>query len=136
MTERKPDRQSGLLGGLQATTRAQGRGEPKIGVDEFMSVAERFGFSPATLAKIRAAAEAEDMGEGPFLANYYAKLPETKVQAMERRPRCLRNTPSPSVGTALHTSSSRRGWAPPGHCPAIGFSPRRRRWCQRRPHLL
>ncbi len=58
MADHRTERQSELQGGLKATTRAQGRGEPKIGVEEFMSVAERFGFSPATLAKIRAAVEA------------------------------------------------------------------------------
>ena len=135
MTDRKPDRQSELQGGLKATTRDQGRGEPKIGVDEFMSVAERFGFAPGTLDKIRAAVEAEDIGEGPFLANYYAKIPETKVQAMERVARQMFG-----VGHAIALSSGRRrctrplsrwGSAPAGRSSArpSAFSPRRRRWC-------
>ncbi len=127
MTERRPERQSELQGGLRATTRAQGRGEPKIGVDEFMSVAERFGFSPATLAKIRAAIEAEDLGEGPFLANYYAKLPETKVQAMERVARQMFGVNYAiglSSGTgALHSAFVAAGVGPGTEviCPAIGF---------------
>ena len=65
-------------------TRIEGKGKPKIGVAEFMSLTERFGFSRETLGKIRDAVEAEDPGAGPFLANYYSGLKESKVQAFER----------------------------------------------------
>ncbi|MGQ9731718.1 MAG: hypothetical protein ACUVX8_10655, partial [Candidatus Zipacnadales bacterium] len=84
MPKTRAEQQLALQGGMKAVTRIEGQGQPKIGVDEFMSVAERFGFSKATLERIRAAAEAEDFGQGPFLANYYSNLPETKVQAFER----------------------------------------------------
>lgn len=112
---------------MKAVTRIEGQGEPKIGVEEFMSVAERFGFSPATLAKIRAAVEEEDLGEGPFLANYYANLPETKVQALERTAREIfgsRYALGVSSGTAaLHCAFVAVGVGPGTEviCPAIGF---------------
>lgn len=73
-----------LQGGLKAVSRIEGRGEPKIGIEEFMSVAERFGLSATALAKIRAVLVEEEWGTGPFLANYYSNLEETKNQAFER----------------------------------------------------
>jgi len=73
-----------------------------------MAVAKRFGFSRRTLAAIRAAVTAEDMGEGPFLANYYSGLKETSVQAFERTARELfgvRYAIGTSSGTgALHAA--------------------------------
>jgi len=84
MSDTRAQQKLALQGGLKAVSSIEGKGEPKIGVDEFMSVAERFGFSQATLAKIRTAVNEEDPGSGPFLANYYSDLPETKVQGYER----------------------------------------------------
>jgi len=116
-----------LQGGLKAVTRIEGRGKPKIGVDEFMSVAERFGFSPATLRKIRAVVEKADMGEGPFLANYYSNLKETKVRAYERVARQtfgVKYAIGVSSGTAaLHSAFVAAGVGPGTEviCPAIGF---------------
>lgn len=116
-----------LEGGLKAVTRIEGKGNPKIGVDEFMSVAERFGFSPATLGNIREAIAEEDMDRGPFLANYYANLPETKVQAVERVAREMfgaRYAVGVSSGTAaLHAAFVAAGVGPGTEviCPAIGF---------------
>ena len=84
MSKHRLEQQLALNGGMKAVTRIAGKGQPKIGVDEFISVAERFGFSAAALAQFRAVAEAEALGDGPFLANYYSNLKETKVQAFER----------------------------------------------------
>ncbi|HEV2105721.1 MAG TPA: DegT/DnrJ/EryC1/StrS family aminotransferase [Candidatus Eisenbacteria bacterium] len=103
------------------------RRRPKIGVEEFLSVAERFGFPRATLARIRAAVSDEELGEGPFLGSHGANLPETKVQAFERR--ALRTFGSRfalgvSSGTAaLHAAFVAAGVGPGTEviCPAIGF---------------
>ena len=81
---RMSEQKLALQGGMKAVSTIEGKGKPKIGVEEFMSVAERFGFSAKTLRKIRHAVEQEDIGAGPFLANYYSGLAETKVQAFER----------------------------------------------------
>ena len=127
MTTDRAAQRLALEGGLKAVTRIQGKGEPKIGVDEFMSVAERFGFSEDTLAKIRAAAEEEELGGGPFLANYYSNLEETKVQAFERIARETFGTKYAigiSSGTAaLHAAFVAAGVGPGTEviCPAIGF---------------
>jgi 8-amino-3,8-dideoxy-alpha-D-manno-octulosonate transaminase len=116
-----------LEGGMRAVSRVEGRGRPKIGVEEFMAVAERFGFSPATLEKVRQAVSGEEMGAGPFLANYYARLPETRVQAFERAARELfgvRHAIGVSSGTAaLHAAFVAAGVGPGTEviCPAIGF---------------
>ncbi|MBN1344802.1 MAG: DegT/DnrJ/EryC1/StrS family aminotransferase [Phycisphaerae bacterium] len=116
-----------LQGGLKAVTKIEGKGKPKIGIDEFMSVAERFGFTPAALKRIRKAVAEDDLGQGPFLANYYSDLPETKVQAYERIARQIfgvKYAIGVTSGTAaLHSAFIAVG-AGPGKeviCPAIGF---------------
>ena len=127
MTTERTAQKLALEGGLKAVTRIQGKGEPKIGVDEFMSVAERFGLSETALVKIRAAVEEEELGGGPFLANYYSGLEETKVQAFERVARetfGAKYAIGISSGTAaLHASFVAAGVGPGTEviCPAIGF---------------
>ena len=87
MGNSRAEQRLALHGSQKAVTKIEGKGRPKIGVDEFMSLAERFGLSPNTLEKVRAAVEAEDWGEGPFLGNYYSGLKESKVQAFEKAAR-------------------------------------------------
>jgi dTDP-4-amino-4,6-dideoxygalactose transaminase len=116
-----------LEGSKRAVSGMTGKGEPKIGVEEFMSVAERFGFSEQTLARIREAVEAEPLDGGPFLANYYSGLSESKVQAYERTARELFGSAHAlgvSSGTgALHAAFVAAGVGPGTEviCPAIGF---------------
>ena len=127
MPDHRETEKLALQGGLKAVTRIEGKGSPKIGKEEFLSVAERFGFSAATMAKIRAAIGDEEMGEGPFLANYYANLPETKVQAFQRVARetfGVRHAIGVSSGTgALHAAFVAAGVGAGTEVivPAIGF---------------
>lgn len=127
MPDKRAAEQRALQGSLQAVTRIEGRGEPKIGIEEFMSIAERFGFGPGTLARIREAITEESIGIGPFLANYYANLPETKVQAFQRVARetfGVRHAIGVNSGTgALHAAFVAAGVGPGKEviCPAIGF---------------
>lgn len=127
MTDQRAAQQSALAGNLQAVTRIEGKGEPKIGIDEFMSVAERFGFGPETLAGIRDVVSREPLDTGPFLANYYANLSQTKVQAFQELA-CetfgVRHAIGVSSGTgALHAALVAAGVGPGTEviCPAIGF---------------
>ena len=119
--------QAALQSGMKAVSRTERKGEPKIGIDEFMSVAERFGFSDQTLRRIRRIVEEEDWREGPFLANYYSNLPQTKVQAFEQAARGIFGVPyaiGVSSGTAaLHSAFVAAGVGPGTEviCPAIGF---------------
>ena len=127
MTEPRSEMASNLQASQKAVSEIRGKGEPKIGVEEFMSVAERFGFSDAVLDRFRAILSEEDLGEGPFLANYYANLPETKVRAFERVARetfGVRYALGVSSGTAaLHSAFVAAGVGAGREviCPAIGF---------------
>ena len=127
MTNDRESQQLALQGGMKAVSSVAGRGAPKIGVDEFMSIAERFGLSEAALARIRETLEAETWGDGPFLANYYSGLAESKVCAFERTAREYFGVPyaiGVSSGTAaLHSAFVAAGVRPGTEviCPAIGF---------------
>ena len=57
----------------EATAGAQERtSEPKIGVAEFLSIAERFGFSDGAMARLRSAVSNADLADGgPHLGRYY-----------------------------------------------------------------
>ena len=116
-----------LQDGMKAVSGSAGRGDPKIGVAEFMSIAERFGFSQGTLVAVRTAVEAEDWGAGPFLANYYSGLEQTKVQLYEQAA-CELLGSSYAIATssgsgALHAAFTAIGVGPGTEviCPAIGF---------------
>lgn len=127
MSVQKEKQRLALQGGMKAASRIEGKGEPKIGVEEFMSIAERFGLSARTRQGIRALLKKEDWGAGPFLANYYSGLRETKVQAFEAMARRVFGVPyaiAVSSGTgALHSAFVAAGVGPGTEviCPAIGF---------------
>ena len=124
MSDARSEQQKNLQDGMKAVS---GRGDPKIGIEEFMSVAERFGISEPGLLGIRAVLEREQSGEGPFLANYYSGLSETKVEAFQRNARDLFGSEyaiATSSGTgALHAAFVAAGVGPGTEviCPAIGF---------------
>lgn len=127
MPKTKLEQKLALQGGMKAVSTIEGRGKPKIGVEEFMAVAERFGFSAPTLKRVRKAVEEEDMGGGPFLANYYSDLKETKVQAFERIARetfGAKYAIGVTSGTAALNCAFVAAGVGPGKeviCPAIGF---------------
>lgn len=125
--KRKTLQKLALQGGMKAVSTKEGRGKPKIGVEEFMSVIERFGISAPTRRKIRTLLQKEKLGDGPFLANYYSGLKETKVQTFERIAREIfgvSHAIGVSSGTgALHAAFVAVGVGPGTEviCPAIGF---------------
>lgn len=60
-----------LAGGQAAFGDVQGRPQPKVGIEEFVSLAQRFGFSQQAMDRIRAAVNDEKLGNGPHLGRYY-----------------------------------------------------------------
>lgn len=127
MSDQRTEQGLALQGGMKAVSGVEGQGKPKIGVDELMSVVERFGLSEVAVAGIRKIAEADSWGGGPFLANYYSGLAESKVRAFERCGRELFGSAyalGVNSGTAaLHCAFTAVGVGPGKEviCPAIGF---------------
>ncbi len=126
--EKTLDQTLALRGGPQSVPHIEGQSQPKIGVDEFMSIAERFGFSPAALDRIRSTISDADLGPGPNLARYATAYPKaTKGSAFEALARELfgvKYALGVSSGTAaLHCAMVAAGVGPGTEVivPAIGF---------------
>ncbi len=116
-------------GGPKAFEGMTGKVRPKVGVEEFLSIAQRFGFTAEALERIRSAVSDEDfLGDGPNLARYLCAFPpETmgdRLEALARETFGVRHALSVSCGTAaVHAAMAGVG-AGPGReviCPAIGF---------------
>ncbi|MFN8442924.1 MAG: hypothetical protein U0175_19265 [Caldilineaceae bacterium] len=58
-----------LQGGTKAFPQMSGNPQPKIGIEEFMSIAERFGFTAEALERLRAAVSEADLGPVPTWPN-------------------------------------------------------------------
>jgi 8-amino-3,8-dideoxy-alpha-D-manno-octulosonate transaminase len=116
-------------GGPKAFAGRTGKAEPKIGVEEFFSIAERFGFKPDALARLRAAVSNADLqGEGPNLARFACPFPApTKTEQFEALARELfgvKYARAVSSGTgALHAAFVAAGVGPGTEVilPALGF---------------
>ncbi|MBI2191250.1 MAG: aminotransferase class V-fold PLP-dependent enzyme [Planctomycetes bacterium] len=96
---------------------------------EFLSIAERFGFRPDALERIRAAVSNSDLqGNGPNLARYATTFPKPskgdQFEALVRGKFGVKHALGVSSGTAaLHAAMVAAGAAPGKDviCPAIGF---------------
>jgi len=106
----------------------EGKPRPKIGIEEFLSIAERFGFSQQGMKRLRAAVREADLGRGPNLARWaQAYPPKTKCDALERLARKkfgVKFARGVSSGTgALHSAMAAVGVGPGTEVivPAIGF---------------
>ncbi len=115
-------------GGPRAFTGVTGKAEPKIGMEEFMSIAERFGFSPEALRRLEQAVSNADLPPGgPNLARYLCASPAAKgpqFEALARKKFGVKHALSTSSGTgALHSAFVAAGVEPGKQVilPALGF---------------
>ncbi len=117
-----------LHGGPKAFPHMEGEPQPKIGIEEFISVAERFGFSAEAIERIRSVIDVTDLGIGPTLSKYATSYPpNTKGAAYEAAARQkfgVSYALGLSSGTAaLHCAMIAAGVGPGTEVivPAIGF---------------
>jgi len=91
-----------LHGGPKAVPRFTGRARPKIGADEFVALADLWGYSPRTQTAIRKIVERERDLPSPHLTRYYNPRP-SRVDALEAYARKLfgvKHALAVSCGTA------------------------------------
>ncbi|NOY83182.1 MAG: DegT/DnrJ/EryC1/StrS family aminotransferase [Kiritimatiellaeota bacterium] len=118
-----------LNGGEKAFASRTGRAQPKVGVEEFLSIAERFGFKPDALERLRKTVGNEDLeGNGPNLARYICAFPAPpKGEEFERLAKEIfgvQHALSITSGTAaLHCAFHAVGVGPGAEVilPALGF---------------
>ncbi len=72
-----------INGGPPALTSLEAPSQPKVGTEEFMELAELWGFSEEAIQEIYETIKDEDLGGGPHLTRYYNPRP-SKVDALER----------------------------------------------------
>ena len=117
-----------INGGPKAFATMSGRRAPKIGVEEFLSIAERFGFPPQVLERIGQIVSDHDLGEGPNLARYMTSLPPVaKCDALEKLAGRLLACRTPWGLIPAPAHCTRRSWPRESGrgrkviVPAIGF---------------
>ena len=116
-------------GGPKAFAARQGKPQPKIGVEEFFAVAERFGFKPEAMTRIRSAVTNADLVEkAANFARYYCPLPELaagpKFEALAKKVFGVKYALPVSSGTAaLHSAFVAAGVGPGTEVivPGVGF---------------
>src|SRR5688500_18792389 len=118
-----------IEGGPKSFEGRTGKAEPKIGVDEFLSIARRFGFNADALDRIRGAVGDDDIRGGTAnLARYYCPYPELlngpRFEALAREKFGVKHALGVSSGTAaLHSAFVAVGAGPEREVivPAVGF---------------
>ncbi len=116
MTTTAKDAQLAIDGGPKAVAKMTGKPQPKVGVAEFLSIAQRFGFNEAALARIRNAVSDADLGAGPHLGRYYGSPGPAKnaqFEALAREKFGVKYALGVSSGTAaLHAAMIAAGVGP------------------------
>lgn len=127
-TSGSPSKKLAIDGGPKAFPAMQGKQKPKIGVEEFMALASRFGFPEATLQKIQSLVSDDQLGRGPTLARFATTFPLPSAgEIYEKTAREVFGSKyaiGVSSGTgALHSAFVAAGVGPGTEVivPAIGF---------------
>jgi len=127
-TKSAPNDKLAIEGGPKAFPEMKGKRKPKIGVEEFMSLAERFGFPPETLEKIRSVISDEELGRGPTLSRFLTAHPKPSkgevLAQLAQKIFGVKHALTVSSGTAaLHSAFVAVGVGPGTEVivPAIGF---------------
>ncbi len=118
-----------IEGGQKAFTGRTGKAQPKIGTEEFLQLARRFGYSDEAIDRMRAAVSDADLPEyGPNLARYATSHPAPAMgeafEALGREIFQVKHALGTSSGTgALHAAMVAVGAAPGKEVivPALGF---------------
>jgi 8-amino-3,8-dideoxy-alpha-D-manno-octulosonate transaminase len=76
-----------LNGGEKALQRLRGKSKPKVGAEEFLELADTWGYSSEAIEEIKAIIEKEDISS-PHLARYYGSR-SSKVKELEEYARTL-----------------------------------------------
>ena len=94
-----------INGGSKAVLAFEGKRSPKISHEEFLEIADTWGYSQETISQIRHLIERDDLGVGPFLVRY---KPQSKVSQLESQAAALfdvKHVLAVTSGTAaLHTA--------------------------------
>ncbi|MFW6060140.1 MAG: DegT/DnrJ/EryC1/StrS family aminotransferase [Phycisphaeraceae bacterium] len=118
-----------INGGPKAFEGRTGKAEPKIGIEEFLSIAERFGFNETAMQRLRGAVSNDDLPEGgPNLARFISTHPKpSKGEVYEAAAREFFGVkyarPASSGTGALHAAMVGVGVGPGKEVivPAVGF---------------
>ena len=118
-----------IAGGQKAFAKMRGRRRPKIGAEDFLAVAQRFGFKPEALARLRAVVSDDDLLDGAaHLVRYYCQFPDLvagpRFEALAREKFAVKYALAVSSGTAaLHAAFIAVGVGPGTEVivPAVGF---------------
>lgn len=91
-----------INGGPKAVEKIECPSEPKVGLEEFLELADTWGYSAEAVERVREALKDEPLGAGPHLTRYYNPRP-SKVVAMEEEVRKFLRC---KYALALHSGTS------------------------------
>lgn len=115
-------------GGEKAFPKMTGAASPKIGTEEFMSLAERFGYSEEAVVRLREAVSDADLAPGgPHLGRYYGSASPAmgdRFEALAREMFGVKHAYAVATGTCALEAALVAVGAGPGAeiiCPGMGF---------------
>ena len=97
--------QLAINGGVKEVGMLEGEACPKIGHEEFLEMADTWGYSSQTINQIREIIEKDDLGDGPFLIRYKSGSKVLQMETEVGQLFNIRHVLGVTSGTAaLHTA--------------------------------